>query len=220
MERNRVIQAVVLKQHRMGENHAGIQLLSQQDGLISAVAHGVFSRRGYLKGRVDPFTIGAFNLYTDPVKNRSKIQDVDIFFQPFHLRQNIEKMYTASLWGEIILKSHGGGEAFSDVFSLAKLFLQKLDTCSQEDVRLLSILFLLHWLHIVGSVDENAFEGMDVAIQSFIQGYTYDIHEISLDAYRLGVLHQRRLLGWCYRQTEKELGQSLNTLQTGLGIIV
>ncbi|AFG37503.1 DNA repair protein RecO [Spirochaeta africana] len=219
MERNQRFTAVILKQRPVGETHAGLTILSPSQGLVSVIAHGVHSVRGSLRGKIAPFTIAEFDIYHDPVKNRRKVADMVIDTQLPGIRENIERFYTASLWAEIILKTHGGGEAAGFVYSLLTESLRLLDECRPEQIRRLSIQFLLHWLDGVGGIDERYLHRLPAPVLAYVhQSLMSELPPM------LGSLlvedHEKRLLGWCYRLLRSEIELDLNTLRTGVGIIV
>ncbi|GAB6090913.1 DNA repair protein RecO [Spirochaeta dissipatitropha] len=219
MDRTKRISAVILKIYPIGESHAGVKLFSSDEGISSAVAHGLRSVKGRLRGKIAPFTIAEFDLYLNPVKNSCKILDVYSEDQLPGIRDNIERFYTANLWAEIVLKTHGGGQAAAFVYQLLIENLRLLDTCRAEGIRLLSIVFLIQWLDGVAGIDGDVFRKIHPAAQEFahlILGQkTTNMHEIALPKDV-----QASLLGWCYRQLETEIESELNTLKTGRGIIV
>lgn len=219
MDRTKRISAVILKIYSIGESHAGVMLFSADEGISSAIAHGLRSVKGRLRGKIAPYTIAEFDLYFNPVKKSCKILDVYNEEQLPGIRNDIERFYTASLWAEIVLKTHGGGQAAAFVYHLLTENLHMLDTCRAEEIRLLSIVFLLQWLDGVAGIDGDLFHKIHPAAREFahlvLGEKTVNMHEYSLPQDL-----QANLLGWCYRQLETEIESELNTLKTGRGIIV
>jgi DNA repair protein RecO (recombination protein O) len=156
MTRHRNVEAVILKMYPIGESHAGVSLITAEDGVLRAIAHGVRTAKGRLRGLVQPFAYGETTLYHDPVKNSVKI--TDFLVRRFHhgIREDLERYYHASLWSEIVLKSFGGGEGANDVFRLYRDCLDVLDTCSGARTRLLGIQFLHRYLEHTGQLPDPA----------------------------------------------------------------
>ncbi|MFW5801965.1 MAG: DNA repair protein RecO [Spirochaeta sp.] len=219
MQRDQCFTAIILSQRPVGEIHAGVTLLTEYQGMVSAIAHGVHSARGSLRGKIAPFTIAEFDLYHDPVKNRSKITDVVIETQLPGIRENIERYFTASLWAEIILKTHGGGEASSFVYSLLYESLHSLSMCDPRDIRRRSIQFLLRWLDGVGGIEDRQLSLLSAESLMYVHTSLRTELQESFSV-ALPEESQRQLLGWCYRVLYQEIELELNTLRTGRGIIV
>ena len=219
MDRNRRLQAIILKKYPIGDSHDGIILLTEKEGLQSTIAHGARSAKGRLRGQVPLFASGIFDIYTNPVKKSNKIIDIQLLTEYPGIRESIEKFYTASLWAEIALKTHAGGQAAAFVFSLMESGLALLDICADDQVRSLSIHYLLHWLEGVGGIAEPETRNLPSEIRSclddFLHSELYDFTK-----HQLHIANQRKILGWCYHMIEAELETHLNTLKTGAGIIV
>lgn len=219
MERNQRLSAIILKQRVIGESHAGITLFCAEHGLLQAIAHGVHSLRGSLRGKIAVYSAGEFDLYHDPVKGSTKVVDVVIENQFPGIRENIERYYTASLWAEIILKTHGGGEAAAYVYSLLHEGLEMLDACRPESIRQLSIHILVRWLDGVGGISDRDIRELNPdAVPVLHTALVQDLAAAMRQAMPEPV--QRHLLGWCYRKLQHETEGELNTLRTGKGIIV
>jgi DNA repair protein RecO len=71
------------------------------------------------------------------------------------IRESVRRFYTASLWGEIVLKSYGGGEGSSALFDLFLSSLRKLDTTPDPMVPLVSVQFLARFLLIAGTFPDT-----------------------------------------------------------------
>jgi DNA repair protein RecO (recombination protein O) len=138
----------VLRTRRIGEIHKGVTLLSENLGLIQAMAHGAYSERGSLKGVTDPFCLGRFYLYHDPVNSRWKITDVDVESFFGGIRENIRKVYAFSLWAETIMKSYGGDH--ERIYSLLACCLKALDSAPDNGVVHLVVQFIWRYLGIAG----------------------------------------------------------------------
>ena len=148
MNRNSETDVIILKNSRIGDIHKGVTMLSPQQGLLSAIAHGAYSQKGKLRGVTNPFCYGRCYLYTDPVKKSIKITDLSVndFFSG--LRESVTRFYSASLWAELVLKTFGGGAESDRLFALLLDALRALD--SATDFRPVSIQFLWRYLETAG----------------------------------------------------------------------
>ena len=142
MARNQVCTGIVLRTYRIAEIHMGVTLFTDSAGLVSAIAHGAHSQKGKLRALTNPFCHGTIYLYSDPVSKSTKITDADIQDYFMGIRESVRRFYTASLWGEIVLKSYGGGEGSGALFDLFLSSLRKLDTTPDPMVPLVSFSFL------------------------------------------------------------------------------
>lgn len=151
MGRNLTLRAVILRNYRIGEIHKGIVLFTDSAGLVSAIAHGALSPKGRLRGVTDPFCTGYAYLYHDPVKDSYKVTDFDVRSYFSGLRDSVTRYYTANLWAEVILKSHGGGVSSKELFSLFFNALTALDDADDRAAKRVSAAYLWRYLDLVGS---------------------------------------------------------------------
>ena len=107
--RNSIESAVVLKSARMGEIHRSVTLLTPRRGVVWATAHGAGKAASKLKAAAIPFACVTAYLYHDPVRDSFKVTDVEPLDLHGAIRADLGKFFTASLWVEIVLRSHGGG---------------------------------------------------------------------------------------------------------------
>ncbi len=150
MFRNSITTGIVLKSHRMGECHKGVTLLTDTMGLVQAIAHGAQKNRSRLRSATESFCLSTVYLYRDPVKNVYKITDMVVrrFFES--LRKSLALYYTATLWTEVIIKSYGGGDNNSDLFTLYVDCLELLDKMDTEWHMYISVQFLWRFLRLCG----------------------------------------------------------------------
>ena len=102
-------------------------MLTPDEGLVRAIAHGANTAKGKLRGSTVPFCSGRAYLYSNPAKQSIKITDMDAteFFSG--IRGDLKKFYTASLWAELILKTFASGGAEAGLFGLFRSALGELD---------------------------------------------------------------------------------------------
>jgi DNA repair protein RecO (recombination protein O) len=150
MGRNLTSRAVVLRNRRVGEFHKGIDLFTEQYGIVHAIAYGAYKGTGKLTGVTDPFSSIFAYIYVNPVKQQYKISDVECYDQFVAIRTTLDKYYHASLWAEVLLKSFGGGEHSSRLFTLLLEALTLLEREGQERISYLTIQFLWHYIITLG----------------------------------------------------------------------
>lgn len=144
------VEGIVLLTDRFGEIHKRVTLFTGGRGILSAVAHGALKPAGKLKSLTELFVRGRFYLYRDPVKENMKITDAECLNAHPRLRTSLARFYAASLFSEILLKSHGGGEASRSLYRLLCEVLVLLDTNAEGDVIYLVLQFILRFLHATG----------------------------------------------------------------------
>ena len=154
MERRHSTQAIVLRTYPVGEIHRGVVMLTSDEGLVRAIAHGALSQKGKLRGSTVPFTLGECFLYTDPARQSSKITDMRPTAYFVGLREDIKRFYTASLWSEIILATFASGGSPASLFALFTDALHYLDRSGSEEADCISIQFIWRFLELAGSRPE------------------------------------------------------------------
>lgn len=134
----------------MGECHKGVTLLTNTMGIVNVIAHGAQKHRSRLRSATESFCLSTIYLYHDPVKNVYKITDMVVrrFYES--LRKSLALYYTATLWTEVIIKSYGGGDNNSEVFTLYIDCLELLDKMEMEWHGYISVQFLWRFLRLCG----------------------------------------------------------------------
>lgn len=131
-------------------------MMTADDGLVSAIAYGAHSQKGKLRGLVVPFHRGVCYLYTNPVKDRSKITDFDVREYYPGIRESIDRFYAASLWAEVLLKSYAGGRESGPVYELLVGALDVLGAAEDRSrVRRATAQFLWRYFRLLGSAPET-----------------------------------------------------------------
>ncbi len=147
MNRNIRTKAIALKAERFGEFHKNILFLTSDSGLLRAVAHGAYKGRSKLGGSTDPFCASVLFLYHNPIKNSYKVNDLELKYEFRNIRQNLRKYYIASLWSEVIIRTHAGGDVEGDqIFTLFLRALISLDQSPDEADDRVLIQFLWRYL--------------------------------------------------------------------------
>ena len=150
MFRNNYLNAIVLKTYQVGEMHKGVMLLTPDNGIISAIAHGAKKIKNRVRSSTEQFCISKYYLYYNPIKKDYKITDIEPYKSFDKIRKSLSKFYTASLWVEIILRSFGGGENHSSVFNLLYESLNIINNISEEKIPYVSIQFIWRFIYLSG----------------------------------------------------------------------
>ena len=148
--RNSIESAVVLKSARMGEIHRSVTLLTPQRGVLYATAHGAGKAASKLKAAAIPFACVTAYLYHDPVRDSFKVTDVEPLDLHGAIRADLGKFFTASLWVEIVLRSHGGGTEATALHALLVTGLRTLDAAAATQVGAVSVQVLWRCLQLLG----------------------------------------------------------------------
>jgi DNA repair protein RecO (recombination protein O) len=156
VNRSSQLSAIILRIGAFGETHAFVDLLTPSDGLVPAVAYGLRSQRSALKGRIVPFARGTAWLYRDPRQDRSKITDFDVAHYALSLQHNLAAFYHASLWAEVVWRTHASGDAGEEVYPLIAGGLDVIEsaigstgaTRRAEDAAVRSIGFAVLWRYL------------------------------------------------------------------------
>jgi DNA repair protein RecO (recombination protein O) len=150
VNRSRITPAIILKNNRIGEIHKGVVMFTPGEGLVRAIAHGAYSQKGKLRGTTNLFCTGTCYLYTDPVKQSTKITDFDVAEYYGGIREDLVKFYTASLWAESILKTYGTGGESEAVFELLVESLAHIQALPAAEAERVSIHFVWRFLEYSG----------------------------------------------------------------------
>lgn len=143
MKRHLKIKGVIISTWRIQEYNRGVKIFTSDHGLINTVAYGAFRPKSRLGSLLQTVTYGEFNIYYDPVKKIYRITDYEPYIDFQGIKGNLVKYYSALLWFEIILKSHGGGEAGENMFTLLLDAMNILENCSNEITDRLMIQYIL-----------------------------------------------------------------------------
>lgn len=134
----------------MGEIHRRVTLLTRERGVVYATAHGAGKTVSRLKAAAIPFAHITAYLYHDPVRDSCKVTDVESRDLHPAIRADLRKFFTASLWVEIVLRSHGGGTHAEAPYALLVEGLSGLDRAPANAVGQLSVQVLWRSLQQLG----------------------------------------------------------------------
>lgn len=142
--------ALVLKINPVGENHRGLAMLVSGEGLVNPLAYGAQGKRSSLRGTAVPYNMGIADLHYDGAKNRWRLTAFDPEDTHDGLREDLDRFYTATIWAEILLKTHGSGGESAELFALAAAALSLLSDTAPRDIKRLQVAFLWQFLDIEG----------------------------------------------------------------------
>lgn len=146
--RNQSYECVIL---RIRESPAGdriASLLTAESGLLDVFVFG--GARSKLKSLASPYAQGKAYVYLDPVKDFRRLTDFDVARSNPGLREKLERLWSAGLVAEILLKTSGGGGDFAHVEELAATTFLRLSEAQGEDTAYPLVLFLWRLLTVLG----------------------------------------------------------------------
>ena len=151
--RNWILPSIVLQTTRVGDIHRSVTLLTES-GLVRAMAHGAAKATSRLRAATVPFSYVRAYLYRDPVRDSVKLTDVEALALHHHLSGDLLKYFTASLWAEVVIKSHAGGLQPDQLQRRLLDALDRLDGAGADEVAEVSAAFLWQALEHIGVAPE------------------------------------------------------------------
>jgi DNA repair protein RecO (recombination protein O) len=124
----------------MGESNKILTLFSPDQGIYEATMYG--GPKSKLKSLASPFHSGTAYLYLDPIRDSYKLKDFDVAETWPSLRESIEKTWTASLWAELMIKTHATGGGYLEQFALLLEAFSALEACQPSEAAYPSMVFL------------------------------------------------------------------------------
>jgi DNA repair protein RecO (recombination protein O) len=151
MERSISTDAVIIRRERSGEFHKGLTLLTSDLGLVRATAYGAYKMHSRLRMASEPFTACRVHLYHNPVSRTYKVTELEVTESFPHLQAELQRITTASVWVEAILRSYAAGEQSDLLYRLLLGCLRLLDGMEGRGVPYVSLQFLWRFLGLLGS---------------------------------------------------------------------
>lgn len=235
----------MLRSVRSGEYHKALTILTPGEGLLRAMAFGAYKGKSKLSGATEPFTEGEFFLYRNPVKEQVKISDIAPGSVHEPVRRDLKRLYTASFWAELVIKTYGGGGEYEKLYRFFRRGLEYLETVRETEIDLLKLQFFWRYIEFLGmmpSLEECADcgrgmepeEPMYLGEGELLCGECAPAHAESLEpagrAYLLETAGRafsrvrermpdepvlRRLLRFSYAFAETAVGTAFNSLKRG-----
>ena len=175
MERNIWIEGISLRCRRVGEFHKSVVLLDRRGGIREAILHGAYRGKNRLSASTEPFKRLKLLLYHNPVKNSWKITDGELLGGFSRLGGEVFRIYLASLWSELIIKTQGGGavgEEGEELFFLFGRSLGALTAAPSSRASAVNVQFLWRFLKFMGC--EAGYSVCSSCASSLQKGAVYD----------------------------------------------
>ncbi len=147
-----------LKTMPLGESDRLITILTQEAGLIRAVAKGARKQPSKLGGRMEPFVVndlmlsrGRRNAHLDPQSTLQRIAQAETLHSFTSLRRSLAHLTAAQYLAEVVLVLASSGATQEDLYLLLLEHLQRLDQ-ARDPAQILPLLShgLYHLLALAG----------------------------------------------------------------------
>jgi DNA repair protein RecO len=106
-------------------------------------------------------------IYNDPVKQFIKVTDISILESFFRIREDYDKIMSASLISELVIKTAGCGGEYGQVLELTRNALRAIETSNKSKAIVLAYLWRV--LRIMGlgpDIDHCSQCGHDLSVQN------------------------------------------------------
>ncbi|GEM_PF-4176067 len=154
MDRSQHTTALLIKHYPLGEQNRGVVLLCPDYGLIRATVFGARSQKSRLGPLSSPFRHLEVWLYHQPAADNWKVSDWKELHDFSTVRDNVGRFYAASLWAELLILGHAGGDPEGAYRFLLEAYLL-LSKWPVEGIRSLSLHYCVRWLSFLGSPFEK-----------------------------------------------------------------
>jgi DNA repair protein RecO (recombination protein O) len=117
---------------------------------MRATAFGAYKGKSKLAGSTEAFTEGTFFIYRNPVKEQIKISDIAPEKVHELLRRDLDRLYIASFWAELIIKTYGGGGEYGKLYRFFRRALGYLESVGPGELELLRLHFFWRYVEFLG----------------------------------------------------------------------
>ena len=146
--RNLVYEVLALRSKETPAGTRVLTMLSAEAGIIDAFVFG--GPKSKLRSLATPWGAGRAFLYRDPVRDYLKLSDFAVD-RPFSgLRDNLRKLLAASLLGELLIKTSGGGGDFGRVLELSIDCLSGIEGLPEAKTDYPLLLFIWRLVELIG----------------------------------------------------------------------
>jgi len=97
-----------------------------------------------------PYASGKAYVYLDPVKDFRKLSDFEVIESYPALREDLDRLWSASLVAELLVKTSGGGGDFHVILGLTRSCLAALDSAPPGGSEPALVLFLWRLVEFLG----------------------------------------------------------------------
>ncbi len=175
MQRHRSYQTFILDIYPIGEMHSGCLILTREQGLLRAMAYGLRASKSKLRASVFLFARGKCELYTRG--EQRSIRSFDAQASYTEIRMAMYRFFYASLWAEILCRSHFGHDNCEEVFDLVVQSFDIIEQADQATAMLLDIHFLWRYLQFMGERPELRMSGSSIMYYQYIKHEFVSVQE-------------------------------------------
>ncbi len=176
---------LVLSLKTFGEGHRTATLLLPEDETGCKIEHATLygGPKSKLRGLVVPYQSGRVWLYSNPIKNSTKISDFKVSEYRSGIRENITRIWCASLAAELAIKLEGNID-----WDIINYFLTGISRSDENQCRLALIRFLWRLIIFSGlapdikacSYCEEEIEALETELPKCGKDYFYQAIENTL----------------------------------------
>jgi DNA repair protein RecO (recombination protein O) len=143
--------------------------MTAEAGLVDVFVFG--GPKSKLRSLAAPYAAGRAFVYLDPVKDFQKLSDFEVRDSYPELRDELERLWSAGLVAELLIKTSGGGIDFPLVLELALQCLAALDACPIGASGPPLLLFLWRYVELLGiGPDPSACSSCGAALRPSLGG--------------------------------------------------
>ena len=142
------VRALVLRKTKLGEADLIVTMLAADGRQIRAVAKGVRKTKSRLGARVEPFTVTDLLLHTG--RTLEVIGEAETFAAHEGIREDYDRTAAAMVVTDLLDKVSQEGQAEPQVFDMALVTLDMMETAPVESMRALVLAFLVKSLAMHG----------------------------------------------------------------------
>jgi DNA repair protein RecO (recombination protein O) len=122
--------------------------MTAETGLVDVFVFG--GPKSKLRSLASPYASGRAFVYLDPVKDFQKLSDFEVRDSYPALRDDLDRLWSAGLVAELLIKTSGGGGDFPLVLNLALQCFASLDLCPAGASSPPLLLFLWRFVELLG----------------------------------------------------------------------
>jgi DNA repair protein RecO (recombination protein O) len=147
-KRNLVYEALTLRARESPGGSRILTLMTAEAGLVDVFVFG--GPKSKLRSLAAPYASGRAFVYLDPVKDFFKLSDFEVRDSYPALRDDLDRLWSAGLVAELLIKTSGGGGDFPLVLNLVLQCFASLDLCPAGDSAPPLLLFLWRFVELLG----------------------------------------------------------------------
>ncbi len=142
--RNLVYEALAIRARESPGGSRILTLMTAEAGLVDVFVFG--GPKSKLRSLASPYAAGRAFVYLDPVKDFQKLSDFEVRDSYPALRDELERIWSAGLVAELLLKTSGGGGDYPLVLELSRACLEALDQGGHIEGPILAFIWRLLWV--------------------------------------------------------------------------